>query len=60
MRAARVPALFSMTPTNYPNSLAAQREHNPRVRSIPANYALLASSTRRVHAVLDAHTLRTR
>jgi hypothetical protein len=29
MRAARVPALFATTPTNHPNSLAAQREVHP-------------------------------
>jgi hypothetical protein len=32
MRAARVPALFAMTPTNHPNSLAAQRERQPLTR----------------------------
>jgi hypothetical protein len=34
MRAARVPALFSMTPTNHPNSLAAQRYASPSRASL--------------------------
>jgi hypothetical protein len=32
MRAARVPALFAMTLTNHPNTLAAQRGHHPLAR----------------------------